>query len=120
MVHIVFGHVECGPSLGRPRLSVILKADADYDSWQTNVVTIRRGIERRVLLQFTRFAQADPKHYDTEGVFLILDNFPDECLGRACSTFLKKDAKRIIKDFASIPIWEIDGFSRDLVVFLKT
>ena len=120
VVHIVFGHVENGSSLGRPRLTVILEADADYDSWQTDVVTIRPAIERRVLSQFIKLAQADPKRYDSEGVFLILDNFSDECLGRACSTFLKKEAKRITKDFSLIPIWEIDGFSRDLVVFLKT
>jgi hypothetical protein len=120
VVHIVFDHVDVGPSAGRPRLNVILETDADYDSWKTDVITIRPEIERRVLSRFRELASTDPNTYDTEGVFLILDNFADECLGRACSKFLKTDADRIANDFSTVPIWKIDGFSRYLVVFLET
>jgi len=120
VVHIVFDHIDIGPPAGRSRLNIILETDADYDSWKTDVVTIRPDVERRVKSQFTKLAKTEPDTYDTDDVLLTLDNFSDECLGRACSTFLKTDADRIAKDFVAVPIWKIDGFSRDLVVFLKT
>ena len=120
VVHIVFDQIDIGPCTGRPRLNVILETDTDYDSWKTDVVTIRPDIERRVVAQFTKLAKTEPDTYDTEGVLLTLDNFSDACLGRACSAFLKTDADRMTKNFPAVPIWRIDGFSRYLVVFLKT
>jgi hypothetical protein len=118
IVYIVFDHIDIGPCTGRPRLNIILETDLDYDSWKTDVVTIRPDVERRVLSRFAKLAQADAKTFDTDDVLLILDNFSDECLGRACAAFLKSDAGLVIRDFAVIPIWKIDGFSRYLVVFL--
>jgi hypothetical protein len=97
VVHIAFDHVEIGPSAGRPRLNIVLETDSDYDSWKTESATIRPDIELRVLSHFKRLAGIDPKTNDTNGAFLILDNFSDECLGRACSTFLRLDADRIAK-----------------------
>lgn len=120
VVHIAFDHIDIGTSTGRPRLNIVLETDTDYDSWKTDVVTIRPDVKRRVLSKFTKIAQADPQAYDTDDVLLVLDNFSSECLGRACSAFLKTDADRIVKEFAAVPIWKIDGFSRHLVVFLKT
>ena len=132
VVHVVFDHVEIGASIGRPRLNVILETDAEYESWQTGVITIRPDVNRRVLAEFTKLALSNPATYDTDNVFLILDNFSDECLGRACSAFLggffsrisggflNTNVRRIMKKFADARIWRIDGFSRDVVVFLKT
>lgn len=120
VVHIVFDQVEIGPSTGRPRLNVILETDADYNSWKENACTIRPDVSCRVLSQFKKLASASPEPYDTNNLFLTLDNFSAECLGRACNAFLRADANQIVQDFAAIPIWAINGFSRDLVVFLNT
>lgn len=120
VVHITFDSIDIGPYAGRPRLNVFLETDADYDSWKTDVVTIRPDIEGRVVARFTKLAQADPDATDTTNVLLTVDNFSDECLGRACSVFLKTDADRITNHFSAVPIWKIDGHSRCLVVFLNT
>lgn len=120
VVHIVLDRIDIGPCVGRPRLTVILETDADYKSWKTDAVTIRPEVERRVVSQFTKLAEADSDTVDTGDVLLTLDNFSDECLGRACSAFLKSKAHRIVREFASARIWKIDGFSRLLVVFFET
>lgn len=120
VVHIIFDHIDIGPCAGRARLNVFLETDADYDSWKTDLVTIRPDVNRRVLSKFEQLSQTQPDTYDADDVLLTLDNFSDECLGRACSAFLKADADRIVNDFALVPIWKIDACSRYLVVFLKT
>jgi len=120
VVHIGFDHIDIGPCTGRPRLNVVLETDSDYDSWKTDVVTIRPDVERRVLSQFVKLAHAKPETYDTDDILLTLDNFADECLGRACAAFLETDSDRITNEFAAVPIWKIDAHSRYLVVFLKT
>ncbi len=118
VVHIVQDHIELGPAKGRPRLNVILETDEDFDSWKTDAITIRPDVHDKVVRRFERIASSHPD-LESENVHLILDNFSDECLGSACSAFLKRDAKRITNDFKHT-IWQIDGFSRALVVFLYT
>lgn len=118
VVHIVLDHIELGPAEGRPRLNVILETDKDFDSWKTDAITIRSDVRDKVVRRFKEIASIHPD-LESENVHIILDNFSDECLGRACSAFLKRDAKRITNDFKHT-IWQIDGFSRALVVFLYT
>ena len=120
VVHVTLDRIDIGPCAGRPRLNVFLETDADYDSWKTDVVTIRPDIERRVVAKFTKLAQADPDESGAADVLLTVDNFLDGCLGRACSAFLTADANRIMKHFSAERIWKIDGHSRYLVVFLNT
>jgi hypothetical protein len=119
VVHVVFDHVDIGLSKGRPRLNVILETDADYESWKPNVVGIRPDVKSRVLARIAELAASEPQTYDTDDVFLILDNFAEECLGRACTQVVKRDAGQIIESFPNAPLWAIDGFSRNLVVFFE-
>ena len=118
VVHIVQDRIETGPSEGRPRLNVILETDKDLESWKTDALTIRSDVRDKVVRRFKEIASVHPD-LESENVHLILNNFSDECLGRACFAFLKHDAKRITNDFKH-RVWRIDGFSRALVVFLHT
>ncbi|MGD9632982.1 MAG: hypothetical protein AB7G28_16785 [Pirellulales bacterium] len=120
MVYIEFDHVDIGPAAGLPRLNVILETDADYELWMTDAVTIRPDVERRLKAQFKGLASQDPDNDYTYDFLLVVDNFSDECLGFACRNFLRTDAAKIVRNFSAVPIWKIDGFSRHLVVFLKT
>jgi hypothetical protein len=117
VVYVDYDLVELGPSEGRPRLTVILETDADFDRYKLNVVEIEPSFEEGVLSRFRELAAADPSVHDSTGVFLILDNFSEECLGRAANRFVREDARDVIREFASASIWKIDGYSRDLVVF---
>jgi len=123
-VHVLFDHVEGGPPPHNPRLTVILETDADYDSWHLDHLTVRPKIVRRVLDKFEKLAQAEPETYDTDGIFLVVENFSDAALNRACSNFLFNDAIRVVSEFEmgqeTSPIWRIDGFSRTIVVFFYT
>ncbi|MCH9647616.1 MAG: hypothetical protein K0U98_05210 [Deltaproteobacteria bacterium] len=118
VVHIVQDYIELGSAEGRPRLNVILETDQDFDSWKTDAMAIRSDIHDKVVGRFKKIASGYPD-LESENVHLTIDNFSDECLGRACSAFLKRHAKRITDDFKHA-IWQIDGFSRALVVFLYT
>jgi hypothetical protein len=117
VVYVDYALVELGPSEGRPRLTVILETDADFDRWKLNAVEIEPNFEQRVLSRFRELAATDPSVHDSTGVFLILDNFSEECLGRAVDRFVRQDASEVIREFASASIWKIDAYNRDLVVF---
>lgn len=121
VIHIVFDAIEIGPNEGKPRLNLIVETDVDYDTLKKNVTTFRPNVRRRILHAFTRFADdLEPNRYHTEDVHLILDNFADECLGQACSQFLRSDRKLVIEALPDVPIWDITGLGRCLVAFLRT
>lgn len=120
VIYIALEHVELGPNTGTPRLNVILETDGECDSRKNDTISILSKMEHLILSRFKKLVRMNHLKYDTEGIFLIVDNFSDECVSRACYTFLKTDADRIISEFSNIPIWKIDGFYRSLVVFLKT
>ncbi|MBI1246826.1 hypothetical protein GC197_03150 [bacterium] len=118
VVHIVYDHIDIGPAKGRPRLNLILETDVDFNSLKTDAITIHPDIRDKVVRRFQQIAKRHPD-LESDNVHLVFDNFSDECLGRACSAFLRHDAKRITNDFKHT-IWQIDGFSRVLAVFLYT
>lgn len=120
VIHIIFDQIEIGPAKGRPRLYIILETDADYNFWKKDLCTVRPDLAGRVQRQFKKLADSSSEPLSTDNLFLALDNFSAECLSRACSAFLKNEAEQIVQDFADVPIWKIDGFSRHLVVFLRT
>ncbi|MCA8987091.1 MAG: hypothetical protein KDA78_05590 [Planctomycetaceae bacterium] len=118
VVHIVLDQIEIGPVAGHPRLNIILETDKDFYALKTDPLTFRLDVHDKVIARFRKIALG---YHDLESdnVLLVLDNFSDECLGKACSRFLKRDARQIA-DVFKYTIWQIDGFSRLLVVFLYT
>ena len=121
VVYVSFDHIDIGPHAGSPRLTLILETDRDDHTWKTDVATTRPDARHSVLARFKEFAAADTETYRSlDRCFLTIDNFADECLVRACSAFLKNDVRRIVNALPKVPIWKIDGFSRQLVVFLET
>lgn len=118
VVHIVFDHIEIGAAAGRPRLNIILETDAEYESWQKDLFSIREEVHDKIMWRFSKIAARYPD-LESDDCHLIADNFSDECLVQACAAFLRQDAKQVMRDFHP-DIWEIDGFSRLLVVFLHT
>jgi len=120
VIYIHWDAVDIGPSKGRPRITIILETDADYQSWTINGFHIKPHIETRVLSKFIEYVEQDKNFGNTEGVFLLLDNFSDECLGKASSTFRASDADKLLVKFSTVPIWKIQGFSRLTVIFFIT
>jgi len=125
VVHIVHDAIDIGPHTGRPRLNIILETDNDYHSWKTDVITIRPDVRDKVLRKFASIAKRYPD-LPAENVHLILDNFSDQCLVQACYAILEAkagvetDAEQIVNHFNFVPIWQIDGWAREIVVFLHT
>lgn len=120
VVHVVFDRPEPSSGFVNPRLTVIVEADIDYQILHHNELEFRLGIREKILGKFIELSLAELDPSNTEGVFLIVDKFSDECLNRACKAFRENDRNQITEEFATAPIWEIDGFSKQIVVFFGT
>ena len=121
VLHVAYDAIEIGPSVGRPRLNLIVETDSDHATLRENRFKIRPDVRRHVLTRLARLAaEREPGRYETENVLLITDCFADVCLERACAEFRQRDADRVIEEFAAARIWRIDGFARANVVFLPT
>lgn len=121
VLHVAYDAIEIGPSVGRPRLNLIVETEADHAALLENRFKVRRDVERHVLTRFARLAaELEPGRYETENVLLITDCFAVDCLERACAEFRQHDSDRVIEEFAAARIWRIDGFARANVIFLPT
>ena len=58
--------------------------------------------------------------YDATDVHLICDDFSDESMSRAAASFRDKHGRYIAAEFSDCNVWEVDGFSKDTVVFYLT
>jgi|EndMetStandDraft_5_1072996.scaffolds.fasta_scaffold74632_2 hypothetical protein len=120
VVYVSLEYVEEGPAVGTPRLRVILETDEEVESWKVNPIKIRLGIRRRVLRQLQEFAKDANVSEDLSRTFLILDSFEDACLSWAHLQFHDGPSRKLERKLADLPIWRIDGFDRETVVFLKS
>jgi hypothetical protein len=120
VLYIRFERLEFGPTIGRPRLRIVLETEEDYKSWHWPDTFIRPDIHQRVYSHFKSLAGAHPSEYDTKGLFLVVNCFMNDCRCLVCSEFLKNDSRSVITAFADVPIWRIDGLGPWLAVFLNT
>jgi hypothetical protein len=114
-------HVEPGPATGVPRLRVILETDREFNSWHPeSFIKIRPEIKRRILRELLSMAQNHAVAEDLSRTFLIVDSFEDACLDLAGMRFHDGPARPLARKLAPHPVWRVDGFCRDNVVFLYT
>jgi hypothetical protein len=115
VVNVVYDKIEIGPAKGKPRLNVIVETQTDLKRIKNTPFDFKPEACEAILDEFQ--TTAGVAGWDSDKPHLISDDFSNEAMNQAVLKFLRKDRKRVTKQYASDRLWDITGMSKDIVVF---
>lgn len=119
---VVYEFIKHESPQGSPNLNLILETTEQYHKLHEDYFTVKPLVEKDIRRKFEKILSESPigAKYETTGLFVTFDDFSKEAMNQAARRFRSKDAPKLTRRLKQDKVWEITGFSFEIVVFYLT